>query len=275
MEKRTNAHEDRKKIEQVERRATPPSPIIYEAVRRNGEEEMARPAMSLWWSGLAAGLSISFSLVAQAILLRHLPDVAGRELLVALGYPIGFLIVVLGRQQLFTENTITVVLPVMAEPTAANLALAARNWAIVLGANLTGTLVAASFATFLPVVPRETFDAMLVVSEHAIGGHWFEVTLLGIGAGFLMATLVWMMPGAGNSQFAVIVLMTYLIGAGGFAHIVAGSIEAWFLLLNGRLGFGAFLAEFLLPSLVGNIVGGTVIFALLAYAQVRREIASR
>lgn len=274
MQNKNQTHEDRRKIEQVERRSTPPSPIIYEAVRRNGEEEMARPAMSLWWSGLAAGLSISFSLIAQAILLRHLPDIAGRELLVALGYPIGFLIVILGRQQLFTENTITVVLPVMAEPTTANLERAARNWAIVLGANLTGTLVAAAFATFLPVVPHETFEAMLVVSEHAIGGHWFEVMLLGIGAGFLMATLVWMMPGAGSSQLAVIVLMTFLIGAGGFAHIVAGSIEAWFLLLNGRMSFGAFLGEFLLPSLVGNIIGGTAIFALLAYAQVRREISS-
>ncbi len=272
---KTQAQEDRAKIEQVEKRATPPSPIIYEAVRRNGEEEMARPAVSLWWSGLAAGLSISFSLVAQAVLLRHLPEMAGRELLVALGYPIGFLIVILGRQQLFTENTITVVLPVMAAPTAANFAAAARNWTIVLAANLAGTFVSAAFATFLPAVPPETFDAMLAVSEHAIGGPWFEVTVRAVGAGFLMATLVWMMPGAGHSQTAVVLVMTWLIAVGGFAHVVAGSMEAWFLLLNARIGIAEFVGEFLLPSLFGNIVGGTAIFALLAYAQVMKEIPAR
>jgi len=272
---KTQAQEDRKKIEQVERRATPPSPIIYQAVRRNGEEEMARPAVSLWWSGLAAGLSISFSLVAQAILMRYLPEIGGRELLVALGYPIGFLIVILGRQQLFTENTITVVLPVMASPTAANFGAAARNWAIVLAANLTGTLASAAFATFLPVVPPETFDAMIAVSAHAVGGPWYDVVLRAIGAGFLMATLVWMMPGAGHSQVAVILVMTWLISAGGFAHVVAGSTEAWLLLLNGQIGIGEFGGSFLVPSLAGNIVGGTAIFALLAYAQVMKEIPER
>ena len=266
------AQEDREKIEQVEKRATPPSPIIYQAVRRNGEEEMARPSVSLWWSGLAAGLSISFSLVTQAILVRYLPEMGGRELLVALGYPIGFLIVILGRQQLFTENTITVVLPVMASPTVANFGAAARNWAIVLTANLAGTLASAAFATYLPVIAPETFDAMLVVSAHAVGAPWFDVLLRAIGAGFLMATLVWMIPGAGHSQVAVIVVMTWLISAGGFAHVVAGSIEAWLLLLNARIGFGEFLGGFLLPALVGNVLGGTAIFALLAYAQVMKEI---
>lgn len=273
--KRSQTPEDRKKIEQIQKQATPSSPIIYEAVRRNGEEEMARPAVSLWWSGLAAGLSISFSLVAQAVLLQHLPQMAGRELLVALGYPIGFLIVILGRQQLFTENTITVVLPVMAEPSAASFGRAARNWGIVLGANLTGTLISAAFVTFLPAVSPGTFAAMLVVSDHAIGGAWLDVTTRAIGAGFLMATLVWILPGAGYAQFKVIFIMTWLIGAGGFAHVVAGSTEAWFLLLNAHIGIGAFFGEFLLPSLAGNIIGGTAIFALLAYAQVMKEMPSR
>jgi hypothetical protein len=88
-----------------------PAPLIYEIVRRMGEEEMERPITSLWWSGVAAGLSISFSLLAQAILQAHLPDSSWRPPLTSLGYPVGFLIVVLGRQQLFTENTITPVPP--------------------------------------------------------------------------------------------------------------------------------------------------------------------
>jgi len=83
---------------------------------------MERPITSLWWSGVAAGLSISFSLLAQALLQAHLPDTSWRPLLTSLGYPVGFLIVVLARQQLFTENTITPVLPLAAKFTADNLA---------------------------------------------------------------------------------------------------------------------------------------------------------
>src|SRR3954471_11423615 len=98
--------ETRREADRVEERATPRTPVIYDVVRRYGEEEMSRPAVSLWWSGLAAGLSMSFSLLAEAILRLHLPDAEWRELVTALGYPVGFLMVVLARQQLFTENTI-------------------------------------------------------------------------------------------------------------------------------------------------------------------------
>src|SRR5690242_2873232 len=88
----------RKEVERLEDDATPPTPAIYEVVRRLGKEEMERPAVSLWWSGVAGGLSISFSLLAEAILRMHLPDTPWRPLLVALGYPVGFLMVVLSRQ---------------------------------------------------------------------------------------------------------------------------------------------------------------------------------
>src|SRR5262244_3678804 len=97
-----------REVEDVEERSRPRTPVIYEVVRRLGEEEMRRPATSLWWSGVAAGLSISFSLLAQAILETHLPDAPWRHLVSSLGYAVGFVMVVLSRQQLFTENTITV-----------------------------------------------------------------------------------------------------------------------------------------------------------------------
>ena len=99
-------------VEDVEEMSSPRTPVIYEVVRRLGDEEMERPATSLWWSGVAAGLSISFSLLAQAILQAHLPDAPWRPLVSGFGYCVGFLMVVLGNQQLFTESTITVVLPV-------------------------------------------------------------------------------------------------------------------------------------------------------------------
>jgi formate-nitrite transporter family protein len=263
---------DKREVEEIEDRSTPPTPVIYEVVRKLGREEMERPATSLWWSGVAAGLSISFSLLAQAILHTHLPDAPWRPLVTSFGYTIGFLIVVLSRQQLFTENTITVVLPVIAEPSPRNFMLTARIWSIVLLANLAGTLFAALFCTFTPVLTPELKDGMIELSRQILGHGWLDTFFKGISAGFLIAAMVWILPGANAAQFHVITLMTYLIAAGEFMHIVAGSVEAFLLVVNGELGLWSMIRDFTLPVLLGNIVGGTALFALIAYAQVMKEI---
>ena len=248
------------------------TPIIYQVVRERGEEEMERPAVSLWWSGVAAGLSISFSLLAQSLLHLHLPDAPWRALVSSMGYAVGFLMVVLGRQQLFTETTITAVLPVMADFTIANLGRMLRMWGIVWIANMVGTLFAALFCTFTPVITPEIRDAMLDVSGELMANGWIEMFFRAITSGFLIAAMVWLIPSAKSAKFWVVALMTYLIAAGGFTHIVAGSVEAFLLVANGQLGFGTMLLDFTVPVLLGNIVGGTVLFALLSYAQVMKEI---
>jgi formate-nitrite transporter family protein len=261
-----------REIEDIEERSVPRTPVIYEIVRRLGEEEMARPVTSLWWSGVAAGLSISFSLLAQAILRTHLPDEAWRPLVESFGYSIGFVMVVLSRQQLFTENTVTVVLPVMAEFSAKNLRSLARMWTVVFLANMAGTLFASLFCTFTPVLTPEVRAAMMAISGQILQHSWLATMVMAIGAGFLMAAMVWLLPGSETAQFFVVVMMTWLIAAGGFTHVVAGSMEAFMLVFNGGMGFWAMLGDFFVPVLIGNIVGGTALFALLAYAQVMQEI---
>jgi formate-nitrite transporter family protein len=261
-----------REVEDVEQRSSPRTPVIYEIVRRLGEEEMARPVTSLWWSGLAAGLSISFSLLAQAILQHHLPQAEWRPLVTSLGYSVGFVMVVLSRQQLFTETTITVVLPVMAEWSMANLGRAARMWAVVLLANLAGTLFAAAFCSYAPVLSPDIRAEMLEISGHVLAYPWFETMVRAIAAGFLMATMVWLLPSAESGQLTVVVTMTYLIAVGGFMHIVAGSMEAFMLAWNGVASIPVIVGGFIVPSLLGNVIGGTVLFALLAYAQVMKEL---
>lgn len=261
-----------REVEDIEERSVPRTPVIYEIVRRLGEEEMGRPVNSLWWSGVAAGLSISFSLLAQAILRAHLPDEAWRPLVTSFGYSIGFVMAVLSRQQLFTENTVTVVLPVMGDFTLKNLRGLARMWTVVLVANLAGTLFAALFCTFTPVLPPELRDGMISISRQLLEHSWLETAFMAVGAGFLMAAMVWLLPGAEGAQFYVVVMMTWLIAAGGFTHVVAGSMEAFMLALSGGLGFWAMLGDFFVPVLIGNVVGGTALFAMLAYAQVVQEI---
>lgn len=261
-----------REVNDVEEMSMPRTPVIYEVVRRLGEEEMRRPATSLWWSGVAAGLSISFSLLAQAALLTHLPDTDWRPLVVGLGYCVGFLMVVLGSQQLFTESTITVVLPFLKDTTWRNFWRVCRLWAIVLAANMTGTLVAAAFCTFTPVLKPELLAAMVEVSRHLTEMGWLKMLLAGVSSGFLIAAMVWMIPAAETAKFAVITLMTYLIAVGGFTHIVTGSLEAYMLVLAGDWLWWQMIVQFMIPVLIGNMIGGTALFAVISYAQVMEEI---
>jgi formate/nitrite transporter FocA (FNT family) len=261
-----------REVQDIEELSSPRTPVIYEIVRRVGEEEMARPATSLWWSGLAAGLSISFSLLAQSILHAHLPDTTWRPLVTSLGYSVGFIMVVMGRQQLFTENTITVVLPVVADFSRENLGKLGRMWALVFFANMAGTLIATLFCNFTPVLAPELRGAMLEISGGLLHHTWFEMVTRAIAAGFLIAAMVWLIPAAESAQFHVITMVTYLISVGGFMHIIAGSMEAFMLILHGDAGLLSMVGQFFIPVLLGNIIGGTALFALLAYAQVMKEI---
>ena len=261
-----------REIEDVEEMSSPRTPVIYEVVRRLGEEEMARPATSLWWSGVAAGLSISFSLLAEAILRRHLPDAPWRPLIESFGYSVGFLMVVLGRQQLFTESTITVMLPVLKDLCFETLWRMSRLWAIVLAANLVGTLFAALFCTYAPVLPNDIYQAMIEVSAELKHLGWWEMLFRGVASGFLIAAMVWMIPSAESAKFAVVTMMTYLIAVGGFTHIVAGSMEAYLLVFAGDWEWWRVILQFMAPVLIGNIIGGTVLFAVISYAQVMEEI---
>ena len=121
---------------EVEERTNISAVVVHETVREEGERELRRPPSALAWSGLAAGLSMGFSLVAEGLLHAYLPRASWTPLIDNLGYSTGFLIVILGRQQLFTENTLTVILPLLAHPSWSTLWRVARLWAIVLAANL-------------------------------------------------------------------------------------------------------------------------------------------
>jgi formate-nitrite transporter family protein len=259
-------------IEDIEERSSLRTPIIYEIVRRLGEEEMARPAVSLWWSGVAAGLSISFSLLTQAVLHTHLADAPWRPLVESFGYCVGFIMVVLSRQQLFTENTITAVLPLIATFTPLKIRQFARLWSVVLVANFVGTFVAALFFTYTPALGGDLSAGMLEVARGLLGYGFFAMLIKAVPAGFLVAAMVWLIPSSDTAQFYVITVITYLIAAAGFMHIVAGSTEAFYLALNGAAGWGFVFGGFILPVLIGNIIGGTALFTLIAYGQVMHEI---
>lgn len=246
--------------------------MIYEVIRREGEEELERTKRSLFWSGIAAGILISLSVLGEAIFRTYLPDTPSRFLIENLGYSLGFLAVIMGRMQLFTENTITTVLPIMGKRTLASLGCMLRLWGIVLGANVIGAFAAAALFVFTPAIPADILPAIISLSEHATGMPAAESFWRAIPAGVIVALIVWMLPQAAEAAFFLILTFTWLIAAGDFTHIVAGSVEMAVLMLQGTLGLGDALTGFFVPVLLGNIIGGTVIFTLVAWGQVRDEV---
>ncbi len=247
--------------------------ILYEVIRIEGEGELARSASALWWSGLAAGLSIGLSVLSQALLATHLPEASWNPIVERMGYAVGFIVVIMARQQLFTENTLTAVLPVISAWQLHWLWVMLRLWAIVLAANLVGAFIFAIAIAHMGMLPADVAEQVRVISVHLMENSATEMFVKGIAAGWLIAALVWMLPSAENAEFFLIGLMTYLIALGGFTHVIAGSVEAFYLWVTQSATTIDVFFKFLLPTLVGNVVGGTVLFGLLSYAQVRDEIS--
>jgi len=256
-------------LEEARRRSAVTALVVHEAVRLEGEEELRRPLEAVAFSGLAAGLSMGFSFIAEGLLNAYLPDTSWAPLVIKLGYPVGFLIVILGRQQLFTETTVTVVLPLLTRRTVATLVRLLEFWGVVLGANLLGTLLIATILgvtnAYGPVVKVQFAQLGYAALSPDFGG----TVVRAVFAGWIVATVVWLQPAAGpGGRVAVIVALTYLVGLANLSHIIAGSVETLFLVTTGRLDWLTWLGRFMVPTLLGNTLGGVAFVAALNHAQV-------
>jgi formate/nitrite transporter FocA (FNT family) len=257
--------------ESVEDISAPRTLIVHEAVRKEGEEELSRPASSLMWSGLAAGLSMGFSMVGDGLLRAGLPDEPWRPLISSFGYSFGFLIVILGRQQLFTENTLTAVLPLLHGRSWVGVRDVLRLWAIVFAANILGTLLFAWAVEATEVFSPAAKEQFIELGRHAAEPGAIVTFNKAIFAGWIIALLVWLLPLSGAARPFVILGLTYLISLGELAHIIAGSVEVGYAAFAGAVTWGEYLTGFLVPTLLGNVVGGVGLVALLAHAQVKAE----
>jgi len=254
--------------QEAEERVSVTAHVVHEAIRLQGDDELERPSSALAWSGLAAGLSMGFSFVAEALLRSHLPDAPWRPLVEKLGYPLGFLIVIIGRQQLFTENTLTPIIPLLARRNWKTFASVARLWTVVFLANMVGAhlfaWVAANTAAFSPEIQR----SMSEIAHQAAGVGWGAALLRGVFAGWLIALVVWLLAASDSSQIGIIVILTYTVGLGQFTHIIVGSVEVLFLVMSGQLSWVSFAAGYAAPTLIGNIIGGVSLVSALNHAQV-------
>jgi formate-nitrite transporter family protein len=271
----SSPHLDQKEQRQAAAGAPMGALVIHEIVRDQGEEELERSFGGLAWSGIAAGLSIGFSFLVQAVLQARLPDAPWRPLVSGFGYSTGFLIVILGRQQLFTETTLTAVIPVLTRRDRHTLMLAARVWAIVLMANLAATWVFASIAAIPGVFPEPTLQAMAEIAAHTMEGPFWRTVLTAGSAGWLIGLMVWLLPSAHTGRTPIIILLTYVIAICQFPHIVAGSVEAAFQVLTGHATVADYAFRFLVPTFLGNAAGGTILAALLNHAPLAGELSDQ
>ncbi len=185
--------------------------------------------------------------LARGILVAALPDARWAPAVSNLGYTVGFLIVILGRIQLFAGNTVM--------------------------ANMLGCLLAAAVLAHVQILPTAQFEGLLDVARHYAKATAMQQLTWGIPAGFLIASLVWIIPRmTGAGEVLVIVMLTYVIGLGGMSHGVAGSTELFVLLLHSELSLGQVTLRGIAPALAGNVIGGTGMFAALTYTQVRKEV---
>jgi formate/nitrite transporter FocA (FNT family) len=254
--------------EEAEQRTSVKAHVVHEAVRRDGDAEFERSASALATSGLAAGLSMGFSFIGEGLLRRYLPDAPWRPLIAKLGYSLGFLIVIVGRQQLFTENTLTAVLPVLARRNWASLGRMLRLWTIVLVSNLIGAHIVAWVLGNTGAFAPETQHSLALIAGESFAVTTGQAILRGVFAGWLIAMLVWMRAAIDSGQIPLIIIITWVVGLGGFTHIIAGSIEVLFLVMTGKLVWSAWFVHYMLPVLLGNTLGGVALVAIVNHAQV-------
>jgi formate-nitrite transporter family protein len=244
-------------------------------IRLAGERELRRTAPALFLSGLAAGLSMGFSLVTQAILHAALPRAPWSTVVSSFGYAAGFVLVIMGRQQLFTENTLTPVLPLLHSPSVRQLRRLLRLWGIVLLANVVGASLFALAAAHTANLSDTVRAACLEISAEALEGSSGTHFLRAILSGWLIAMLVWILAVAERSRLTLIVGLTYLVGIAGLSHDVAGTVEGVYAVSAGTAHLDEFVLRYFLPTLAGNVLGGTWLGAALSHAQVRADRAPR
>jgi formate/nitrite transporter FocA (FNT family) len=265
-------HLDESEKTQAAEHAAPRALVIHEVIREEGENELTRRPGALVWSGLAAGLSMGFSFLSLALIRASLPDEPWRRLLDSVGYTMGFLIVILGRQQLFTESTLTAVLPFLVRRDRATLLALVRFWAVVLSANLAGTLIFAALITPRGIFSDAVYQALVDTGREAVGGKFGSTFLRAVFAGWLVGLMVWLLPSARSARMFVIMFLTYVVAMGRLSHVIAGSVDSAYLVFSGNGSARDYVVGFLLPTLLGNTIGGVTLVAMLNHAPLAPEL---
>lgn len=248
--------------------------IMFKIIRQEGEYELSRSFRALAFSALAAGIFVSFSFFFRSMFHMYMGNSQFEPLVSSLGYTVGFLIVILGRMQLFTENPITTIIPLLSDLSINKFLKVIRLWSIVFLFNIIGTAIVAIFLSSPHVVSPDVANALHEVASYVMRLPALDNIVRGIPAGVIIAVLVWIYPQTKNFRFVTVLFFVYFIALGDFAHVVVGSCEMAYEVIRGNVSFLDYLFRFLIPTGIGNVIGGTGIFTILVFNQVKEELDS-
>jgi formate-nitrite transporter family protein len=246
----------------------PTADEIYEQVSRNARHELDRAALGLAISGLAGGMTMGLTALSTSIIIATLGPSPAARIIANLLYPIGFIVVILGRAQLFTENTLYPVALMLAEWRHGWRTL--RLWAIVFPSNVAGAFLFALLAVKTGALRPEFVAAMTHLGVQAATVATAHVFWSGVIGGWIIALVAWLVSGSHSITGSVMLigLLTFVVGLGGFAHCIATSGEILAAILDHQLAASRYFA-WLAPATLGNICGGVRLVTLLEYGQVK------
>jgi formate/nitrite transporter FocA (FNT family) len=240
---------------------------IFTAALSSAKEELKRSSVSLMFSGLAGGITMGLTGLSVAVLGGALSSGKTEELISYLGYPVGFIAVIIGRAQLFTENTLFPVIVVLDE--RKQILNTLRLWAVIFLANVVGAFLFALLAAKSSALSPEIREHLLGLGAKAVQYPFAHIFWSGIVGGWLIALVAWIVTASHWSiaQIVITYLLTFVVGAGHFAHCIAGSGEILAAVVAGKLAASTYL-YWLTAATLGNVLGGVVLVSLLNWGQV-------
>lgn len=248
-----------------------PDDILEKAIVE-GEEQMSRSAMSLFLSATAAGLIISFTVMAVAVfttMVQNFESEMAQRVITALVYPLGFVLCILSRTQLFTEHTATAVYPILDRrfPIKRLFSL----WLIIICGSLVGGLASSQLLVQADQV-IQAYEGYVKIADHLLAYDSKSLLISAVLAGWLMALAAWITLSTPStlSQIVIIYIVTFIIGVGGLHHSIAGSVEmfvGYFISDNYTIND---VMYFVSHALTGNLIGGSIFVALLNYGHIRQ-----
>jgi formate-nitrite transporter family protein len=239
---------------------------IYEQVSRNARRELLRTPSALAVSGIVGGLAMGLTGLSVSAIQAQLGNAPWAQFVALLFYPVGFMAVILGRAQLFTENTLYPVALILAE--RRHLWTTLRLWAVVLPSNIAGAFLFAVLAARTKALDPAALHALTQFGIAAAQPSARHIFWSGVVGGWIIAMVAWMVSGSHSitGSVALIWVLTFIVGVGHFAHCIASSGEILSAVLSHGLTPAAYF-RWLLPAVAGNISGGVILVTLLEYGQ--------
>ena len=260
-----------RKVEDVSNNPKSAEDIFHEQVRTGLAEHNRSPA-GLLVSAIAAGLEVGFTLFLTGIVLTLFSENMNSpemHVWMSLCYPIGFIFVVIGRSELFTEHTTLAVIPVLNGSTTFKSLM--KTWGLIFAGNIIGgylmALILSRIGPSMNIISIESFQYL---ARKMVDVEWHLMLGSSIIAGWLMGLLSWLVTSSQEtmSRILMVIMVTFLIGMGGLHHSIVGSIEVFGGVLTSGVSLGEYI-HFQWWTTLGNIIGGVVFVSLIKFSTIR------